>query len=280
MSTRLRCLMTTLAILLVASVIVPSSYAQNRLAQILSVDNSSGAFLGIEMTNVTEENMSDYKLDRIDGVIITSVEEGSPAEAADLKKDDVLLEFDGLKVRSSMQLYRLVQETPIGRKVELLISRDGKRKNVDVRLQERNERQAGMNFRMLPDLSLREPGNRNFLFRVPDSPDRGVIAEPRAPRLGVAIQPLSEQLAEYLGVPGKKGLLVSSVTEGSPAFGKLKAGDVIISADGKDIETGEDLVELARDKTEGSIALKVIRDKKEVAVTINMTTNQDKGFRL
>jgi S1-C subfamily serine protease len=81
-------------------------------------------------------------------------------------------------------------------------------------------------------------------------------------------------------VPNKKGVLVSSVTEGSPSVGKLKSGDVIIRADAKDIETPEDLTRLVRDKSEGSVDLKVIRDKKEITVVINLPAGEEKGFKL
>ena len=279
MRTRLGCLMAALAIMLVGSEITPSSYAQNRMAQIITLDNSSGAFLGIRMTDVTKENMSDYNLDRVEGVIVQSVVEGSPAESADLKKDDVLLEFDGLKVRSTMQFSRLVKETPVGRELEIMISRAGKQKNVTVKLGQQDEREAGMDPGVLPEI-LRAPGNRDFLFRLPVPPERDTMTIQRTPRLGVTLQPLPEQLAEHLGVPGEKGVLVASVAEDSPSFGKLKAGDVIIQAEGKDIVTREDLAELVRREGEGSITFKVIRDKKEVTVTINMPAESGKKFRL
>lgn len=280
MSTRLKCLVAALAIVLAGSVITPSSYAQNRVFHILSDDNSSGAFLGIGMTDVTEENISEYKLDSVQGVIVQSVEEGSPAESADLKEKDVLLEFDGFKVRSTIQFSRLVRETPVGREVEVVISRAGKRQNLKVRLADRVERQANSRIERIPTPFGEFSGDRGFLSRPPDSPGWNPDESGRRkPTLGVMLQPLTEQLATYLGIPGKKGVLVSSVADGSPSSGKLKAGDVIIRAEGRTVETGEDLTNLIRNE-EYTLTLKVIRDKKEITVKVELSAEDGQRFKL
>ena len=281
MNTRLRCFNTVLAVLLAGGVCVPSMYAQSRMTQILSLDDSSGAYLGIHMTDVTEDNRADYKLDDVAGVIVQTVEEGSPAEAGGLKEKDVILEFDGIKVRSTIQFQRLVQETPVGRKVNLLISRSGKQMPVSARLESRNERLQAEGPRVFQN-PLNEPNIREFFYRSPNYPDLRMpdTIQQRTGRLGVTLQPLSEQLAEYLGVPGKKGVLVSSVLENSPSSGKLKAGDVIIQAKSRDIESPQELADLIREQSGGAIKLRVIRDKKEIAVEISLTSDSDKGFRL
>jgi serine protease Do len=281
MNTRLRCLNIVLAVLLAGSVCVPSIYAQSRMTQILSLDNSSGAYLGIHMTNVTEDNRADYKLDDVAGVIVQKVEEGSPAETGGLKEKDVILEFDGTKVRSTIQFQRLVKETPVGRKVKLLISRSGKQVPLTARLEARNESGQAEILGGFSPYPLDDSRTREFLFRIPNPPgDTLVTPRQRTARLGVTLQPLTDQLAEYLGVPGKKGVLVSSVLENSPSSGKLKAGDVIVQAKSRDIESPQELADLIREQSGGSIKLKVIRNKKEVAVDINLTSDSDKGFRL
>jgi len=104
--------------------------------------NGSGAFLGIQMTDVTSANMSKYKLNAERGVIVTSVMEGSPAEAANLHENDVIQEFGGFQVWSAAQLSRLVEETPPGRKVEIVVSREGRRMNLMAQLDKPEERRS------------------------------------------------------------------------------------------------------------------------------------------
>jgi serine protease Do len=85
----------------------------------------------------------------------------------------------------------------------------------------------------------------------------------------LTLQPLTDQLAEFLGVTGKKGAMVTAVTDGSPSAGKLKAGDVIIRAEDKSIVGPEDVARAISGK-EGKLTLAVIRDKKEISVTVEL----------
>jgi len=280
MNSRYRIFLIAIAISLTLFLVVPQSQAQTtRIIRAFNQD-SSGAFLGIRMTDVTKDNMAQYKLGKIEGVIVSSVVEGSPAESAGIKQDDVLLSFDGEKVRSTLQLSRLVRETPVGREVELTLSRDGKRETRKVQLEEQKEARAENEQNFLEPFFGSTPRG-NFNFEMPERPDRGmVIPAPDRPRLGVMLQPLSDQMAEYLGVPGGKGALVSSVDEGSVSQGKLRAGDVIVSADGKEVASPEDVIGLVRQKASGSMDFKVIRDKKQVSVTVQLGDGGGRGFRL
>jgi serine protease Do len=268
------------AISLACSLALPFSQAQIRVFSNEQQSDTSGAYLGIHMDDVNAGNLSKYKLSSERGVIVRSVMKGSPAEVANIKQDDVILEYGGYQVWSSLQLSRLVQETPVGRKVELIISRDGKRMNLSAKLEKRESRSADNQIKPFP----REffgPGQRSFQFRWPEAPDSESNAPTsEKPRLGVTVQPLTDQLGEFLGVPKKKGVLISSVLEGSPSVGKLKSGDVVIGVDGREIENPEDLIRLIRDKSEGSVTLKVIRDKKEITVVVNLPSDERKGYKL
>jgi serine protease Do len=253
----------------------PLSQAQNVMF------SSAGAYLGIQMADVTATNMSQYKLSNERGVIVRSVVKGSPAEAANLHEGDVILEFAGYPVWSSMQLTRLVQETPAGRKVEVVVSRDGKRMSLTAQIANR-AREQGDNGMVLPGPDWLGPGMHSFRFAVPGIPDENNTEPPgRKPRLGLTLQPLTDQLGEFLGVPNKKGALIVSVASGSASWGKLKSGDVIIGAGGRNIDSPEDLTRLIRDKAEGSITLKIIRNKKETSVVIDLPPEENpKGYQL
>jgi serine protease Do len=251
-----------------------------------------GGYLGIEMEDVTADNMATFKLASESGVIVRSVVKGSPAEAAGLQDKDVILEYAGMPVLSAQQMTRFVRETPIGRKVDLVLSRDGKKINLTAKIGKREtgpgaaESEPGI-------MMFGAPGGRTFHFRTPEGgsgwemPGMGPFGreESSKPRLGVTLQPLTDQMADFLGVPGKKGVLVTSVVEGSPAVGKLKAGDVIVRADNASIEDLGDLTRVVRDKPEGGkLELKVVRDKKEIPVTVDLTGTgmkpHSQGFRL
>ncbi len=275
---------------------IPSAAAQ----QVYSVEKNvqiefDGAYLGIEMEDVTADSMASYKLPGERGVIVHSVMEGSPAEAAGLQEKDVILEFAGTMVQSVQQMRRLVRETPVGRKVDLVVIRAGMKINLTARI---GKREAGSGAAESEPgvMMFGAPGGRTFHFRTPDGGDwqempgmPGMVPfgreESSKPRLGVTLQPLTDQMADFLGVPGRKGALVTSVIEGSPAVGKLKAGDVIVRADNQPIGDLGDLTRIVRGRSEGGkLDLKVVRDKREIEVTVDLagtgTKPQNQGFKL
>jgi S1-C subfamily serine protease len=258
-------------------------------------------YLGVEMEDVTPDNMSDYKLTSERGVIVRSVEKGSPAQAANLQEKDVILEYAGMPVFSSSQFTRMVRETPPGRKVDLVVSRDGKRLTLSARTgtREGGSSEMGRNFEVLPDhdgthgWTFRGPEGRTFQFHMPGGPGEAfMMPGGRAfsfaydkPRLGVTLQPLTSQLADFLGAGGRKGVLVTSVTENSPAVGKLKAGDIILSADGHTIESPETLTTLLASKeSQAKVELKIIRDKKEQTIVVELSKTDGEthkgGYRM
>jgi serine protease Do len=286
----------TLLICLLCLAATPTAKAQNlqNLRLFQTTDNASGAYLGVSMQDVTAKNLSEYRLAEERGVIVRSVQKGSPAEAASVKEDDVILEFAGQQVLSSFQLSRLVKETPVGRKVALVVSRDGKRLNLNATLEAREPSRAdgGIDEQTEP-FPLRSPNlPRNFGFRL-DTPDRNDNRrqdrqnrqdEDRAqdkPRLGVETQTLTTQMAEYLGVTGKKGALVASVASGSASDGKLKAGDVIVGIDGDSIDNPETLSRAIQGAAAGQVAVKIIRDKKPLSVNVELPAGGNrKSYRL
>jgi serine protease Do len=272
-----------LSVLLFSSLAAPLSQAQaNTLARTIRI-GADGSFLGINMEDVTADNMSAYKLKSERGVIVRSVVKGSPAEKAKLQDNDVLLEYAGFPVRSTQQLSRLVKETPVGRSVDLVVSRDGARVNLTAEIGKSDNSTAGMrNWFEEPGAIFIGPNDRPFQFSTPeDFGGRFEAWVDRKPRLGVTLQPVTDQLGEFLGAPGKKGALVSSVDSDGPSAGKLKAGDVITKADDEAINNPDDLVQYIREKDEGTIAFKVIRDKKELTVTVELPgEDSEKGHKL
>ena len=284
----------------VLSLSLPGGTTSAAAQEVYSIEKNvqiglDGAYLGIEMEDVTADNMASYKLAGERGVIVRSVMKGSPAEAAGLQEKDVILEFAGTSVQSVQQMRRLVRETPVGRKVDLVASRGGMKINLTARIGKReNGRGEAENE---PDIMMfGAPGGRTFHFRTPEGgnwpempgmPGMGPSwkEESSKPRLGVTLQPLTDQMAEFLGVPGRKGVLVSSVVEGSPAVGRLKAGDVIVRADNQPIEDLGDLTRTVRGKPEGGkLELKVVREKKETVITVDLAGTgakpQNRGFKL
>ena len=239
-----------------------------------TVDGSS---LGIEMEDVTADSVPKFKLSGETGVIVRSVVKGSPAEAAQLQENDVILEYAGIPVFSTFQFSRMVADTPVGRTVDLTVSRDGRKLNLKVKLAERRGSTPAASLELLPRNLRRQfevirPGTGAFQFSVPN--ERGLafsVTRAGRPELGATVETLTDQMADFLAVPGKKGVLVTTVREDSPAASKLKAGDVITAIDGKTVAGPSELAQAVARKEPGSVAeLKIIREKKETTVTVEL----------
>ena len=219
------------------------------------------------------------------GVRIDGVDDDSPAAKAGVKEGDVVVEFDGERVRSARQLTRLVQETPDGRTVKMTVTRGGGRQTLDITPESSATAGAwsfgvGPEFREELERGLRglrelpERGGPMFDFRFDGRPGMSV---PRG-RLGVQVETLTDQLADYFGVKGG-GVLVSSVTAESPAAkAGLKAGDVITAVNGTAIrDAGELIEEIAEVGASGDTRLEIVRDRK--ASTVTATIEQPRRSR-
>lgn len=221
-----------------------------------------GTYLGVNLAEIDANRARELKLKEPQGVEITRVEEGSPAEKAGLKSGDVVLEYNGQHVEGMEQFGRLVHETPAGREVKLLISRNGSNQTVAATVATRKMRSVAGNMRdFFPGVEMPE-------IRIPDMPQ--VFTTWRSPVLGVEAESLGTQLAGYFGV--KEGVLVRSVTKDSAAEkAGLKAGDVITKVDGSTVTTPNELVAALRSaSSKKTFPLDLMRDRHETSVTVTV----------
>lgn len=225
-----------------------------------------GSFLGVHAEDINKENMSRYGIAREPrGVGITKVAANSPAESAGLRERDVILRFENEPVTSVRKLNRLINEVAPEHAARLTISRGGDEKDLTVTLGKRSDFNTGFglpgqrweDLDKLRDFKL-DDKNNNFTF---------VFGNNR--RIGVATTQLTKQLADYFGIAGGKGLLITSVREDSPADkAGLRAGDVITEADNQQVATIADLMRVLSRKDEGEMSLVITRDKSRRTVRL------------
>lgn len=207
---------------------IPSNLASKIMSDILEKGKVVRGWLGVYIQNVTDELAKSLGLSEPEGVIITQVQENSPAEKAGLKEEDVILKIDNRPVKNVNELSTWVAATAPGTVVTLTILRDGKQEEVKVKLGELPEEEteakpavrksvAKLGFQvanLTPEI--REQYNL-------DKRDRGVVI--------VQVQPGS--YAERLGLQAGDLIMkinrkpVTNVKEFNKEFQKLNPGDPV-----------------------------------------------------
>jgi serine protease Do len=229
-----------------------------------------GNGIGVTVRDVDAADVKREKLPAESGAVIDDVRSDGPAAKAGLKAGDVIVSFDGEKVRSAQHFARLVEETPEGREVAATVIRDGGKVDVKVAPVASNGPNWAMT-RRLGDL-------RNMTFPTITAPEKGTFRiEPFGTRtfsffsrgrLGVSAQDLTEQLGTFFGAP--EGALVTSVDESSVAkTAGLKAGDVITKINGNVVRNAGDLQRRLMDVS-GETTITIIRDHKEQTLTVKL----------
>lgn len=231
-----------------------------------------GGFLGVYTEEITKENMAQYGLHDARGVGITEVVKDSPAERAGLKKGDVITRFDDEAVTSIRKLNRLVSEVAADHKVNLTVSRGGVDENLAVTIGKRQGYADTLSKMTIP---------RGSFPRLEDLPEgASVLSLGNSRRIGVGTTQLTKQLADYFGVADGKGVLVTSVSENSPAAkAGIKAGDVITAVDGEKVEGPGDLSRAINKQKDGEVTLTIVRDKSQRTIKVTPAKTESELIR-
>jgi serine protease Do len=236
-------------------------------------------FLGVDISEVTRESASRLKLRDEHGALVTNVINESSAAKAGLQKDDVIVKWNGEAIESAGELWRHIRETPAGRTVRLGVIRNGSETEMSATLGDRTDYQGRMrvnresetrSYRVRParERVKRERPERELRMRI--SPGY---------RMGISLQSMSPQLAEYFGVSDHNGALVVFVHPDSPAAkAGIKAGDVILSVAGQTVEHPFSLHQVLRGRGEGPAEVRVMRDKQERTFTVQVEAEKMSSF--
>ena len=120
-------------------------------------------------------------------------------------------------------------------------------------------------------------------FAIPVNLAKGIIrqlkdkGEVTRGRLGVGIQDLTPELADYYGLKAKKGVLVTQVFDGDPADkAGIQINDIILSVDGQPVSTGRELSSMIANTPVGhKTKLELIRDDRKKTVTVTLAKRDD-----
>ncbi|MGD8207082.1 MAG: DegQ family serine endoprotease [Thiohalocapsa sp.] len=188
---------------------IPIEVAMDVVEQLKDKGRVSRGWLGVLIQDVTRELAETFGMRHPRGALVAQILSGSPAEAAGLRAGDIVLSFDGKDISTSSNLPPLVGVTKVGTEVQLQVLRDGELIQIPV-----------------------------VLAELPEDEDLVVVQEQVAPaaanRLGLVVRDLSDEDRQQLGL-GATGVLVESVEEGPAQRGGIRAGDIIISFNRREV---------------------------------------------
>jgi membrane-associated protease RseP (regulator of RpoE activity) len=237
---------------------------------------AAAGYLGVDVADVDADKAQALKLKEARGALITLIDHDAPAGQVGLKVNDVVLALNGQNVEGAEQLRRMLREIPPGRQISLEISRDGNIQTLAVQLADRKVMEHDVWDKIGIDASSISP--------VPPLPAMGIMAGGDAPvppgglhmsiftgslNVGALVEPLTSQMAEYMGVPG--GLMVKQVARRSEAAAAgLKAFDVILKVGSDSIMTSADWDRALRSNVGKPVQVTILRDKKQQNLTLQV----------
>jgi len=250
------------------------AFAQPRPAGVVTIQRNGTSYLGIGVLDVTPDRAKALNMKEDRGAEVAKVDEDSPAAKAGMKDGDVVLEYNGTPVEGVDQFQRLVRETPVGRQAKLVIWRNGSTQTVMITVGARK------------NMVIETPQGEWTLPAMPPVPGAPPAPPFEIPRMQMTYQNgmlgiegeslgMQSQFAEFFGV--KDGVLVKSVIKNSPAEkAGMRAGDVVTKVDGGKVDNTREITsQLRAARSRNSVPVTVVRDKKEMTLTVNLETNRN-----
>jgi serine protease Do len=203
---------------------VPVNMAKSILPQLRAKGHAVRGWLGVGIQKITPELVETLELEDDKGALVSQVFDDSPAAKAGFERSDVIVEFDGKPIDAMEELPRVVASTPVGKPVDVVVLREGKKKTLEVTVGELEEPE------LKAQISERE-GSSEFGFTAQD---------------------VTPDMAEQLGLEKPEGVVITEVEPGTPAAeAGLRREDVILEVGREPVRTVTEMrekLEAAGDK--------------------------------
>ena len=210
---------------------IPINMAKSVLPQLEEKGKVTRGWLGVAIQPVTPELAKSFGVEGEKGALVADVSKDSPAEKAGLKSGDIIMAFDGKEIQEMNNLPRFVATTPVGKKVQINILRNGKPLVVTATIERLKEGEEGVQ-----------------------------TGAEQQDRLGIAVKELSPELAAQIGIKETKGVVVTEVKQGGIAEeAGIVAGDVIKEINGTQISSAADFTKAVAAVKKGDVARLLLR---------------------
>ncbi len=201
---------------------VPSEIAQKVVEDIIKYGEVQRAVLGVQIRNVNSQLKEEFdlKIDELNGAYIIGVQRDGAADRSGIKPGDVILEVEGKDIKDVAELQAEINSYRPGDEVTVTVIRDGKKKQFDVTLRNRE-------------------GGKEI-----------ITAGQALESLGAKFEKLNEQAKQRIGI--KHGVQVTRLEEGSLQKAGIREGFIITYIEGNKITSVQDIKEIFSQIPEGS----------------------------
>jgi serine protease Do len=222
---------------------VPIDMAKSVLPQLRASGHVTRGWLGVVIQGVSPEIAEELGLKETKGALVSKVIEDGPGAQAGIRRMDVIREFDGHPVDTYDDLPRIVASTPVNKKVEIEVVRDGKARHAAP-----------------ADRAARGAGAAEGVGDDHAADGRQVVRDGGAD--------LTDDLADQLGLDDAKGVIVTEIDPNGPASeADIRKGDVILEVGRKEINDVKQL-QAALEKADKRALLLVRRGDNQIYVTV------------
>ena len=192
------------------------------------------------MQTIDAQLAKSFDLDIPQGVVVTEIVKGSPADTAGFRNGDVIVEVDGRRIQNPLNMLGVVERLSVGETFSIGVLRGGREQNLRITVAQRPSDLA----------ALESKTSGNF---------SGGKAASRVPDLGISVQDLSREIAEQLGVSTAGGVVVTAVEPTEPAAAAgIEPGMIIISVGTQPISSAADMEKMvAKSRKNGQVLLLV-----------------------
>ena len=197
-------------------------------------------WLGVSVQEISEDIAKSMKLKDRNGALISDVFKGDPADMAGLKSGDIVTEINGKPIKDTHELLLMIAGFHIGETIKVKIVRDGQEKIIPITIAERTEK------------------------------SEMVSAQQSGEAFGMAVQEITPEIAQHLGLSIKKGIIVVDVQEGSVAEEVgIQPQDIILQVNKIKITTMKEYQkEIVKAGGKGNILLLIKRGKATLFVPL------------
>ena len=198
---------------------IPSNSAKLVINQLIEFGETKRGWLGVRIQDVTKEIADVEKLDEPRGALVASVADNSPSDKAGVKAGDIILEFNGEKIKVMKELPMIVAKTEVGKKVKVKIWRNKKEITKTI---------------TLGRLETSED------FKVAEKKVKP--KETRIEKLKITVRELTKEDISERNLPNQSsGLVITQIENDSPLIKSLDINSIILEAQKKKIRSIEDL---------------------------------------